>query len=262
VPEAVGKATAPVVARVSPLEDAMAETKLEFAALGKQFHDLQNNIANASCCAAAVASASTAAPSPVREPDANAKWQVHNGIDKRILEVKGFGFDTLSWHIMADVRKCAATSGPPLDNLAYMRCPVSRCAKCILTFNTPDCAQKWLAAWREYPDSHPVSWRSRKNEGLYVTTVKAKAVREPNALSWKMKQLLLENLEADQKDRLELVWGRHVILARSGELQLGSLNLELMRYDVGEPLIRENYGQDKLDRLLALINLANAPARQ
>jgi hypothetical protein len=127
--------------------------------------------------------------------------------------------------------------------LARSTCPDSRCNKVLLHLQDGFAAELFLSSWRTWRSEHPLSWHSSEDKPLHITKCHPPEVRRRNAIAWRTYQAVYHAFpEGVDKDGIELVWGRYLLLARNATLQLGRRRRDEDYWDIDYDLLRRTWG--------------------
>jgi hypothetical protein len=169
------------------------------------------------------------------------------------LEVKGWDYNTLARKIKSDLKTMMETdSSSALDQTSIIdiRVPFSRCNRAVLTFRDAPAAAAWLAEVRRVKTHHPFSWRAGVND-IFWTAMRPPIVKARNAVTWKAKCIAMEVLSPDDRDGLEVIWGRHALYIRDGRVLLGELERHSGAWKWDAKQITEFISAEMLDKLKA-----------
>ena len=241
------------------LEQFQRRNDQRYDELQKAMQDMQAQIKNLkpTSCSSASSNASAATT-----PDPWSMWrkpmtpgvaqhpppEQGQAADPRVLEAKGWGYNSPSSRIKADFKNMMDRLPPQFDTstVRYVSTPFAYCHRLDIHFDTADSARDWLRMWREHSETHPLWGHDSKGKMIYLTRSLTSQERKMNGATYMACEAVKEAINDNDKGyTIKPVWGRHIVLAVHKDPATSPI--ELSRYDQDSQT--HSYDWDQLTKL-------------
>ena len=253
--------------RLATLDEKMTKLQNETKDALDAMRDDLKKLASASSSAASTCPSLASAPPPARA--AQPVWPAPTHLPKPQLdsmaradpcklEVKGWCYNSPSSVMVAQWKEVVRKMPDYIegrDQVLRVTAPYQYCHRLDLTFASAEAARQYLAQVREWSAQFPLAMTDGRGRRLYITTSKTAYQRRQNGETWKTYSALLEAI--GDLHGVTAVWGRHVVVARDGELELGRMDHVTMKHKINYELLVREFGEPVAEKVKDLIHLSD-----